>query len=269
MLDRLRERNGQTLGELCGAVDDDPPVGHPAPRRARGGEPDQHRAAGTGEAPLPQSRPPARDPGALDRPLRAPRLRVLSTVKARAEEADGRDPVLRLRHLHPEHARAGVARPHRRGTDRRVLGAPQRLRLAAGLDVAARPLRRLGDLRHRRRGARGRPPAPARDHLRRGHPRDVHDRALRGDRAADRRCTRTSRPTPTTTPCPRAGRPCSPTSSRCSRPASRSPRHPGRWTTPRRRRPLRRATRARAGSPGRRTARSRGSPRDRRPGRAA
>ena len=72
LLDRLHERNGQTLGELCASARHGAAVGDPAPGRARGGQPRQHHPPGPGETALPQPGPAARDPGTLDREVRAP-----------------------------------------------------------------------------------------------------------------------------------------------------------------------------------------------------
>ena len=133
-----------------------PPVGVPAPRRPRGGEPGQHRPARPGEAALPQPRSAARDAGAVDLQVRDPPAARAQRRPALRRGARHDHPAhLRLRHLHPGQRRAGVARPDRRRPDRPLLGTPQRVGLAAGLDLGARAHRRLRDRRRHRHGARG------------------------------------------------------------------------------------------------------------------
>ena len=118
-----------------------------------------------------------------------------------------------------------------------VLGAQQRLRLAAGLHLGAPPRRRLGHRRRRRHGHRVRPrrsawPSPS---TRRGEPGRPDDRHLR-HRAATTRSSGSPSPTrtwPARTPWTRsrpAGRRSSPTSSPCWRPATSCRRRPGRCT---------------------------------------
>ena len=131
LLDRLRERNGQTLGELCEPLDmaRQSATQHLGLLEAanlvttiRRGREKLHYLN-----PVPLWDIAERWIEKFERP----RLRALSAIRHRAEEDTMAErPELRVRHLHREHPGAGVERAHRRGPDRRVLGAQQRLRLA-------------------------------------------------------------------------------------------------------------------------------------------
>ena len=170
-------------------------VGDPAPGPAGGGQPHHDHPPGPGEAALPQPGSAVGHRRTLDREVRTP-------APARAERHQapgrgghhGRTTGVRLRHIHQEHPGAGVGRAHRRGADRRVLGAQQRLRLAARLAVGASPCRRLGHRRPGRHRAGVRTTAAAGDDVRpsgRGTaagalPGDLRHRAVSRDRPAHR-----------------------------------------------------------------------------------
>ena len=133
LLDRLRERNGQTLGELCEPLDmaRQSATQHLGLLEAanlittvRRGREKLHYLN-----PVPLWDIAERWIETFERP----RLRALSAIRQPGRGGHhGRTAELRVRHLHREHPGAGVERAHRRGPDRRVLGAQQRLRLAAG-----------------------------------------------------------------------------------------------------------------------------------------
>ena len=96
------------------------------------------RPARAGEAALPQPRAAPRDPGALDRQVRAAAAARAQRDETPAEEQAMTDTAdLRLRHLHRGTPGAGLAGADRRRPHRRVLGPQQRLRLAAGLDAGS------------------------------------------------------------------------------------------------------------------------------------
>ena len=167
-----------------------------------------------------------------------PRLRALGAIRHSAEEQAMTDTPTYVYVTYikatPEQVWRGT---HRRRPHRPLLGPPQRVRLAAGLDLAARPHRRLRHLRRHRHGARGAAAGTARasrSRARRSSARtlagDLHDRAAPGHRPADRAARRPPDRGRRPGHLRAAGRPSWPTSSRCWRPARCSPRRRGRCT---------------------------------------
>ncbi len=179
LLDLLRERNGRTLGELCAPIDmaRQSVTQHLAVLEAanlvvtvRRGREKLHYLN-----PVPLHEIEERWIGRFERP----RLRVLSDVKRRAEEAmtDKRhsstsptSPVRRRRSGTPS-----PTRPHRR-----LLGPQQCLRLADRLALGACAHRRLRHRRRRRHRGGERAPDPAGDHLDRAGERGARGHVLPG-----------------------------------------------------------------------------------------
>ena len=171
LLDRLREHNGQTLRELCERLDMarqsatqhlDILVRANLVTVVRRGRERLHYLN-----PVPIHEIEERWISGFDKP----RLHAISAIKNQAEEyAMTDEPTSVPTYVYVTYirasARAGVARPDRRRPDGPLLGARQRLGLAAGLDLGAPARRRVGPRRRRRPGDRGRAPDPPGDHLR-------------------------------------------------------------------------------------------------------
>ena len=155
LLDRLHARDGQTLGELCGslAMARQSASQHLAVLEAanlisttrRGREKVHHLN------PVPLHDMQERWIDKYERP----RLRTLSDIRRSAEEqAMSEIPD----YVYVTYIRASPEQVWHALTDADLhgplLGAPQRVGLAAGLDVAARPHRRVRHRRRRRHGGR-------------------------------------------------------------------------------------------------------------------
>ena len=166
LLDRLHEHNGQTLGELCGslAMARQSASQHLALLEAanlisttwRGREKLHHLN------PVPLHDIQERWIDKFERP----RLRALSAIRHSAEEqAMSAQPT----YVYVTYIKASPEQVWQALTDAdltaALLGPPQRVRLAAGLDLAARAHRRLGHLRRHRHRARGAAARAAGHHL--------------------------------------------------------------------------------------------------------
>ena len=138
LLDRLHQQDGQTLGELCGSLAMARQSASQHLGAAGGGEPDQHHLARPGEVhhlnPVPLHDIQERWIDKFERP----RLRALSAIRHSAEEqAMTAQPT----YVYVTYIKASPEQVWRALTDAdltaALLGPPQRVGLAAGLDVAS------------------------------------------------------------------------------------------------------------------------------------
>ena len=126
LLDRLNERNGLTLTELCADMGMTRQSVTKHLDVLEAAEPGHHAPAGAGEAALPERRPHQRHRRPLDPPLRPGAGRG----PVRSQDGTGGHPHgpettddLRLHDLHQRDARAGLAGPDRPRLHRRATGA--------------------------------------------------------------------------------------------------------------------------------------------------
>ena len=170
LLDRLFERDGQTLGELTAHLPDMTRFGVMRHWGHGNGRADLDEEGGPREAALPQPRPDPPDPRSLDQQVRGARRRnderhqdpPGGTTDGRPT---GRDRA-RLQHLHQRRAGSRLARHHRWRRDGPVLlRHPRQLRLAGRLADQLRQFR--WDGRGRWRGDLDRGTDATRDDVRR------------------------------------------------------------------------------------------------------
>ena len=137
LLDRLHERNGQTLGELCQRLGmaRQSATQHLSVLEAanlvstvRRGRAKLHYLN-----PVPLQEIQERWIDKFERP----RLRALSALKTTSRGRHERPADIRVRHLHREHPGEGMARADRSRPDRRLLGAQQHLGLAGGFGAGS------------------------------------------------------------------------------------------------------------------------------------